>query len=65
MRMNSSPLDHLTAFAIVFATGFLLAASFVAYIERVRRKAVLDYCHMPNFQGHLHVASSVKRSTAK
>ena len=63
--MNSSPLEHLTAFAIVFATGFLSAASFVAYIERVRRKAVLDHCKMPNFRPHLPVASFVKGSANK
>jgi len=36
MRPNTSPLEHLTAFAIVFATGILAAAGFVAYMERVR-----------------------------
>ena len=65
MRMNSSPLEHLTAFAIVFATGVLSAASFVAYIERVRRKAILNHGKMQNFQPHLPVASSVKGSAEK
>jgi hypothetical protein len=43
MRPNASPLEHLTAFAIVFATGILSAASFAAYMERVRRNAVVDH----------------------
>ena len=47
MRTNSSPLEYLTAFAIVFGTGFLSAACFVAYVERVRRSAVRDHCTMP------------------
>jgi hypothetical protein len=38
MRPTTSPLEHLTAFAIVFATGFLKASSFVAYMENVRRR---------------------------
>ncbi|MQA21530.1 hypothetical protein GEV01_18575 [Rugamonas sp. FT103W] len=43
MRQNTSPLEHLTAFAIVFAAGILTAASFVAYMEQVRRNAVRDH----------------------
>ena len=42
MRPTTSPLDHLIAFAIVFVSGFSAAAGFAAYVERVRRNAVLD-----------------------
>ena len=43
MRPSTSPLEHLTAFSLVFAAGFLSAASFIAYMGRVRRNAVLDH----------------------
>lgn len=37
MRSNNSPLEHLAAFAIVFAAGVISAISLAAYIARVRR----------------------------
>jgi len=43
MRPFPSPMEHLTSFAIVFAAGVLTAASFAAYLERVRRNAVRDH----------------------
>lgn len=48
MRPYTSPLDHLTAFAIVFVSGVLAAVSFVACVERARRNAVADYCKRTN-----------------
>ena len=43
MQPNTSPLEHLTAFGIVFAAGILSAVSFIAYMERVRTHAVRDH----------------------
>lgn len=37
MQPRNSPLEHLAAFAIVFAAGVMSAASLAAYIARVRR----------------------------
>lgn len=37
MRPSNSPLEHLAAFAIVFAAGIMSAISVAAYIARVRR----------------------------
>jgi hypothetical protein len=37
MQPNNSPLEHLAAFAIVFAAGILSAASLAGYIARVQR----------------------------
>lgn len=62
MRPNSSPLEHLTAFAIVFATGILAAASFVAYVERVRRNAVLYHCMRTNSEANLSASQDARRS---
>jgi len=62
MRPNTSPLEHLTAFSIVFAVGFLSAASFIAYMERVRRNAVLDYYKRSNAESSLAAARFVRRS---
>lgn len=42
MRPNNSPLEHLSAFAIVFAAGFLTATSLSVYVARVRRRAGSD-----------------------
>ncbi len=63
MRPTTSPLEHLTAFAIVFAAGFLSAASFVAYMERVRRKAVLDYYKRTNSESNLSVQTVPKKES--
>lgn len=62
MRPTTSPLEHLTAFAIVFAAGFLSAASFIAYMERVRRIAVLDHYKRVNAESNLSAAPSACRS---
>jgi hypothetical protein len=43
MRPNTSPMEYLTVFSIVFAAGFLSAVSVIGYVERVRRNAVLDH----------------------
>src|SRR5471032_2763469 len=61
MRPTTSPLEHLTAFAIVFATGILAAASFVAYMERVRRTAVLDHYKRVNAERNLSAVPSARR----
>jgi hypothetical protein len=37
MRPSNSPLEHLAAFAIVFAAGILSAISLAAYVARVQR----------------------------
>jgi hypothetical protein len=42
MRPNTSPLEHLAAFAIVFTTAILSAVSLAADIDRVRKNAVRD-----------------------
>jgi hypothetical protein len=39
MASDNSPLENLTAFAIVFAVGVLSTISFAKYIEKVRRNA--------------------------
>lgn len=62
MRPHASPLEHLTAFAIVFSVGFLSAASFIAYMERVRRHAVLDHYKRVNAESSLGAAGIVRRS---
>lgn len=62
MRPTTSPLEHLTAFAIVFATGFLSAASFIAYMERVRRNAVVDHYKRVNAESSLSAARVARRS---
>src|SRR5471032_2894236 len=62
MRPSTSPLEHLTAFAIVFATGILAAASFVAYMERVRRNAILDHCMRSNSESNLSASPTARRS---
>lgn len=43
MQPRNSPLDHLAAFAIVFAAGVLSATSLAAYIARVRRHPTANY----------------------
>ena len=53
MRPNISPLEHLTAFAIVFATAILSAVSLAAYIERVRRDAVRDHYKRAQYESNL------------
>ena len=62
MRPTTSPLEHLTAFAIVFAAGALSAASFFAYIERVRRNAVLDHYKRASSESNLSASQSPRRS---
>jgi len=61
MQPNTSPLEHLTAFAIVFAAGILSAASFIAYMERVRRNAVRDHYKGLNSESNLSAPSSARR----
>lgn len=39
MNNTPSPLEHLAAFAIVFAAGILSAATLGTYIGHLRRKA--------------------------
>jgi len=38
---NNSPLDALTAFAIVFIAGVISAVSFVKYVESVRHDTIV------------------------
>jgi len=61
MRPNTSPLDHLAAFAIVFAAGVLSTASFIAYMERVRRNAVHDHYKRLNSESNLSARASTRR----
>lgn len=58
MRPIPSPLEHLTAFAIVFAAGVLTAASFAAYMEQVRRSAVREHCKKANAEPNSSASSS-------
>ena len=39
MFPNNSPIDTLTAFAIVFVIGALSVLSLIKYVEKVRRDA--------------------------
>lgn len=39
MNNTPSPLEHLAAFAIVFAAGILTSATLGTYIGHLRRKA--------------------------
>lgn len=41
---NTTPLEHLAAFAIVFVTGVLSTAILGRYIDAVRRDAVEEAC---------------------
>jgi len=52
MRPNISPLEHLAAFAIVFATAILSAASLNAYMERIRRNAVRDHYKRTRYESN-------------
>ena len=58
MSQNASPLEHLAAFAIVFATGILSSATIVAYSERVRRNAVRDHYKRTSSESKLPTISS-------
>lgn len=60
MQPNTSPLDHLTAFAIVFATGILAAATVVTYVERARRNAVRDHYKRASFESKSQTISSAR-----
>jgi hypothetical protein len=60
MRPYPSPLEHLAAFSIVFATAFLSAVSLAAYLERVRRNAIRDHCKQCQ-----HGLNSYLRSTTE
>ena len=42
MINNTSPLESLAAFAIVFAAGVLSSACFGAYISKLKRDALRD-----------------------
>lgn len=63
MRPNGSPLEHLTAFSIAFAAGVLSAVTFIVYIERVRRNAVLDHYKRADAGSDLSVAPFSQGST--
>jgi len=39
MYSNNSPLEHLAAFAIVFAMGIICSVGLQKYIAKVRRDA--------------------------
>jgi len=39
MYPNSSPLENLAAFAIVFVTGVVSTVAFAKYIEKMKRDA--------------------------
>jgi hypothetical protein len=55
-------LEHLMAFSIVFVAGFLSAASFITYMERVRRNAVRDHYKRVNAESSLAAARFAPRS---
>ncbi len=38
---NNSPLEALVAFAIAFMAGAMSAASFINYIEKIRRETII------------------------
>lgn len=61
MRPYASPLEHLMAFSIVFGTGFLSAASFITYMERVRRNAVRDHYKRAHAESSLGPARFARR----
>jgi hypothetical protein len=61
MRPTTSPLEHLTAFAIVFAAGVLTAASFAAYMEQVRRSAVRDHYKRASTEPNSSASPSASR----
>lgn len=52
MQSPPSSLDHLNALSIVFVAGILSAVTFITYIERMRRKAVLDHYRRENTQSN-------------
>lgn len=58
MRPFPSPMEHLTAFAIVFEAGVLTAASFAAYLEQVRRNAVRDHYKRANSEPDASVSAA-------
>jgi hypothetical protein len=62
MRPSTSPLEHLTAFSIVFTAGILSAASFFAYIAHVRRKAVLNQCMNTGSKANMPASPATHRS---
>jgi len=59
MRRQPSPLEHLTAFSIVFVAGIVTAASFVTFMEQARRRAVRDHYR------RLHAESKLCTSLSK
>ncbi len=65
MRPFPSPLEHLTAFVIVFATGVISTASFIGYMERVRRNAVRDQYKRANVERSLSAIQMRQRSIEK
>lgn len=62
MRPTNSPLNHLSAFAIVFAAGFLTATSLTLYIGRVRRNAVRDHFQQFEREAEFSFHSPTRRS---
>jgi len=65
MRPIPTPLEHLTAFVIVFAAGVISTASFIGYMERVRRNAIRDYCKQANAERGLSAVQIEQRSIEK
>ena len=63
MRLNNSPLEHLAAFAIVFAAGLFSATSLAAYIARVRRISIRDHYKRIEREPDLYFHPPTKRST--
>jgi hypothetical protein len=43
MQSSNSPLECLTAFAIVFVVGALSVIGFTQYIEKIKRDVMRDY----------------------
>jgi hypothetical protein len=58
-------LEHLTAFVIVFAAGVTATASFIGYMERVRRNAVRDHYRRANTERSLSSVQMEQRSIEK
>jgi len=42
MGNNNLPLEHLAAFAIVFAAGILSCAGFGKYVEKIKRDTIRE-----------------------
>lgn len=63
MHRYPSPLEHLSAFAIVFTAGIVTAASFVTFMAQARRRAIRDHYRRLDAESALTSALDENRST--